>query len=73
MPKKEVEMQPVDSSAVSALGYDSRSRTMYVDWIKGGRYSYYGVSKDLYEQVRSSNSVGETMNYVKRSIRGRKV
>jgi hypothetical protein len=66
-------MQSVDSSAVSAVGYNKTSKTLYVDWHKGGRYAYEGVTKELHEQVISSNSIGETMNYLKRSITGRKV
>lgn len=69
---EEVKMEPVSSSAVAALGYNGKRKVMYVDWHKGGRYEYPGVSKELYENVKGSNSIGETMNYVKRSITGRK-
>ncbi len=57
-----VEMQPVVSSNVSAVGYDDEAETLIVEFVKGSTYEYRGVPRNLYEALLASQSVGGFLN-----------
>ena len=44
-------MQPVTSTNVAAVGYDPATRTMRVAFQSGGLYDYYNVNLALFEQM----------------------
>lgn len=44
-------MQPVTSTNVAAVGYDAATRTMRVAFQHGGVYDYYDVEPALFEHM----------------------
>ncbi|MDC7995325.1 KTSC domain-containing protein [Altibacter sp. HG106] len=61
-----MEMIPVDSSNLSAIGYDYETATLRIDFLKGRSYEYYGVPAELYEGLLSAGSKGQYLNmYIK--------
>jgi hypothetical protein len=48
-------MTPVTSTNLRAVGYDYRSRTLRVEFLSGGVYDYYGVNPALFEQLLLPN------------------
>ena len=56
------EMQPVSSSNVSSVGYDSESQTVYVQFLGGSTYAYKGVPAHEFENLRTAPSVGSYLN-----------
>jgi len=56
----------VASSNVRAIGYDSATQTLEVEFQSGWVYQYYGVSKYLYQQIMQASSKGRFLNqYIK--------
>lgn len=53
-----VDMKPVDSSNVAAVGYEPDSNVLHVQFKNGGRYSYEGVSPAHHEDLIGAKSVG---------------
>ena len=60
--------KPVKSSNVISIGYDEKERIFEVEFLKGGVYKYFGVSKDIYEQALKVPSIGK---FIWSNIRGR--
>ena len=56
--KTTFDMKPVSSSQIAALGYDEDTRTMRVQFVKGGVYDYANVDEDLFTRLLHSESVG---------------
>lgn len=59
---KEIKLEPVTSSNVEAIGYDSETKTARVRFKGGGTYRYEGVSPELFESVRTSPSIGKAVH-----------
>lgn len=55
-------MTPVESTNLSAIGYDYDLGTLRIDFIKGGSYEYYGVPAEVYEGLLSAGSKGQYLN-----------
>ena len=54
-----VSLQPVDSSAIKAIGYDSASQTLYVQLgSTGDTYTYDNVPANIYDDFLASKSKG---------------
>jgi hypothetical protein len=49
-----VEMIPVSSSSVAAVGYDEQSGDLFVEYISSGTYIYAGVTMPVFEDWSSS-------------------
>lgn len=49
----------VSSSDLSAVGYDSASKTLTIEFNSGGLYEYYGVPQGIYEGLMSASSKGK--------------
>jgi hypothetical protein len=49
---------PVQSSAISAIGYDSTTGQMYVQFKHGKVYAFCGVPQHVYEAFLSAGSKG---------------
>ena len=61
-----VEMIPVNSSAIRAVGYDGR--TLTVEFHSGRTYDHPGVPYDVYVEFMHAPSMGA---YYNRYIRGK--
>ena len=61
-----VEMTPVSSSNLSAVGYDPEAQEMTIEFQSGARYVYSGVPAEVAEELRTSSSPG---SYFYRNVR----
>ena len=62
---KAMEREPVTSSNVVSIGYDSAIETLEVEF-KSGVYQYYNVPQPIYDQMMSAESIGKFVNvYIK--------
>lgn len=59
--------QPLASSNVDAAAYDANSQTLYIRFIGGGEYTYYGVPQATYDGLLQTGSPGR---YVNQFIKG---
>lgn len=58
-----MEMVPVDSSNIEAVGYDPDSATLTIQFIKGGSvYEYYDVPQYEYDGLMAADSKGSYAN-----------
>lgn len=58
-----VEMIPVSSSNVQAIGYDDTNQILYVRFIKNNAlYCYYGVPIAEFYGLQNAPSVGSYLN-----------
>lgn len=62
-----MDMIPVNSSNVAAVGYDVESSTLQVEFNNGTAYQYFDVPEDLFEGLRDAVSVG---GYLAAHIKG---
>lgn len=51
--------QPVDSSNIQSIGYDSDSQTLEIEFHSGEIYQYFNVPSSLFEKILAANSQGE--------------
>jgi hypothetical protein len=54
-----MEMTPVSSSNLAAVGYDNESATLRIQFLHGGIYDYQGVPADIYEGLINAGSKGQ--------------
>ena len=59
-----VEMIPVESTAVSSIGYDPGKKQLYIIFTSGAAYEYDDVPAQVYESFMSSPSKGKFVNDV---------
>ena len=59
---------PVSSSNISAIGYDSDSEILEVEFTNGAVYSYSGVQLGEYDGFMNADSKGK---YLHANIKGR--
>jgi hypothetical protein len=57
-----LEMIPVQSSMLRAIGYDAANQTFVAQFNNGKKYAYYGVPVAVFHNVRDAGSVGEAFN-----------
>jgi len=57
-----VEMIPVESSNLSAIGYDSDTSTLYVNFLNGSQYAYKEVPEEVFEEFKESDSKGQFLH-----------
>lgn len=63
-----VEMLPVSSSNVEAIGFDKDERAIYVRFLSGGLYRYLDCDEKLYSSMLEALSMGRFVNkYLKSS------
>ena len=53
-----MDRDPVTSTSIRSIGYDSESRKMEVEFIKGAVYTYSDVSETVYNSLMTSESIG---------------
>jgi len=63
-----MQMQPVSSSQIAAVGYDAGERVLGVQFHRGARYDYAGVPREVYEGLIAAESVGK---YFGANIKGK--
>jgi hypothetical protein len=56
------EMYPVSSSNIAAVGYDSETQIVYVQFLNDSTYAYKGVPEHEFESLRTASSVGSYFN-----------
>ena len=56
------DMQSVSSSNIAAIGYDTESQSVYVQFLNGSTYAYKGVPEHEFENLRTAPSVGSYFN-----------
>lgn len=54
-----VDMIPVKSSDLRAVGYNPQTQTLYVDFHSGGRYMYSGVPASEHAALMIADSKGK--------------
>jgi hypothetical protein len=62
-------MQPVKSSNVKAVGYDEETKTLQVHFKSGGIYQYAGVQPEMYADLLKAESIGRFVSQVVRAGR----
>ena len=56
-----MELINVDSSMISALGYDEQQQVLEVVFKPSGMYRYRNVPKEIYQQLLDADSKGSYM------------
>jgi hypothetical protein len=49
---------PVDSSSIKAVGYDTHSEVLQVQFLNGNTYEYQGVGEHEHAALMSAQSIG---------------
>ncbi|MFZ2986609.1 KTSC domain-containing protein [Ideonella sp.] len=63
-----MQMIPVSSSAISAIGYDPATRRMQIRFKQGDTYTFCGVPQQVFSSFLAAGSKGR---YFESYIRGR--
>lgn len=58
----DVEMIPVSSSNISAIGYDCDNQIVHVEFLNGTKYIYKGVPQHDFDGLRNAPSVGSYLH-----------
>lgn len=53
-----MELKPVLSSNLQAVGHDAEKQELLVEFKGGGLYAYDGVPSELYEELIKAKSIG---------------
>lgn len=53
-----IELHPVQSSAIRAIGYDPDAREMHIEFVSGGRYAFRDIEPDEHAALVGANSIG---------------
>ena len=65
---------PVKSSNIAAIGYDSTSRTLEVEFKTGAAYQYQNVPSSVVRGLRTAQSIGGYFSKrIKSNYEGRKL
>ena len=53
------QMNLVASSLLHSIGYDPPTKTLFVNFLKGGLYSYRDVPQKVYDDFQATESAGK--------------
>lgn len=53
-----IDMKPVTSSQIGAVGYDAETNTLRIRFKSGSTYEYAGVPSDIYDDLLTAESFG---------------
>jgi hypothetical protein len=53
-----MDMKPVKSSNIKAIGYDPAKGRLQVEFLHGGVYQYEGVPQEAYDGLLKAKSIG---------------
>jgi len=59
-----VQLRPVASRAVAAIGYDEQAQEVYVRFHGGSTYAYGHVPANVWDALQDTDSVGRFVNVV---------
>ncbi len=54
-----MERQPISSTNIASIGYDSATQTLEVEFHSYSVYQYFGVPQQVYEDFLNSGSKGQ--------------
>lgn len=54
-----MDMKPVESSLITAVGYDEATEILRIEFKSGGTYDYMMVPTHVYEDMMASESIGK--------------
>lgn len=57
-----MELQHVESSNIEAIGYDTDTNELYVEFKNGSTYKYMGVPFETYQELMDAESHGTYLN-----------
>lgn len=57
--KHTMNMIPVDSSQIAAIGHNPETSELHVHFKSGGRYSYAGVGAEKFQRFLNAESQGQ--------------
>ena len=57
-----IEMIPVSSSNIAAVGYDNQNEIVHVQFFNGTEYIYKGVPQYEFDGLLNAHSVGSYLN-----------
>ena len=57
----DVEMRPVQSSNISAIGYDKDAKDLHVVFYNGAKYIYSDVEPNMWKNFKRASSKGKFM------------
>lgn len=57
----------VDSSNIAAIGYDSASETLEIEFLNGAVYQYFDIPEVHFEGIMNADSKGQ---YLAQNIKG---
>jgi hypothetical protein len=57
-----MERQPVSSSHIVAIGYNTTSETLEIEFKSGLIYQYFNVPQVIHEQLMAAPSIGSFFN-----------
>ncbi len=60
-------IEATGSSNIARFAYDSTSRVLTVEFLKGGTYNYFDVPDTVFEQMKEAPSKGQ---FLAQSIKG---
>lgn len=64
-----IEMRPVESSQIKAVGYDAAKKTLAIEFMSGGLYHYANVTPDMFSEMMLAPSLG---SYFYKNIKANK-
>lgn len=62
-----MDLTPVESSLIAAIGYSDEKKELHVEFKKGGLYAYQGVPHAVFTAMMEAVSVG---NFFLRNVKG---
>lgn len=69
-----MQLTPVSSSDIRAIGYDQNSATLFVEFHSGDTYQYLNVPKHLHSAFMDAVSKGQFLHqYIKYQYRYQKI
>ncbi len=69
-----MQRNPVSSTNIRSIGYDSATAMLEVEFTSGDIYQYFNIPEALYKQFLSAPSKGQFLNdYIRFSYRYQKV
>jgi hypothetical protein len=55
----EIQRQPVNSSDIASIGYDSAAETLEIEFKATGIYRYFSVPKNVWDELARTPSPGK--------------
>lgn len=63
-----MELKPVESSNIAAVGHNAETNELHVRFKNGGVYKYAGVDADKHKALMAADSIG---SYIHANIKGK--